>query len=49
MDRYRPRYTPGFAEHQIPVPFAWFDRVAPWTIIIISILIWLMMVWEMFG
>ncbi|WP_164760882.1 hypothetical protein [Mesorhizobium sp. M7A.F.Ca.CA.002.12.1.1] len=39
MRNDRPNYKPGFAEHKIPVPMAWFDKVAIWAIIALALVI----------
>jgi hypothetical protein len=46
MNRYQPSYRPGFAEHPIPVPFAWFDRVAPWAIFALGVAMWAIVIWR---
>ncbi|MER9436729.1 hypothetical protein NKJ04_17700 [Mesorhizobium sp. M0618] len=47
MPSHRPNYKPGFAEDPIPVPFAWFDKVAPWAILALAIIAWGIVIWRL--
>ncbi|WP_292137499.1 hypothetical protein [Mesorhizobium sp.] len=43
-NRDKPNYTPGSAEHKIPVPLAWFDKFAPWGFLALAIIAWIIVI-----